>query len=1181
MQGMICGRHGRWSVAWLGALELSRLSRTRHIKKVESSFLPPENIYFPPNLVKRFSDFVSLIDRLPVVKRNIKEWQSPDVDFLLTPSSENCLTNRHTLRNLTPKSESKSKTWCQCHGVSPIPILSYAHLSTRSLSITEMEEQKVQANESQPRRQPRSGRRGQGRGVGIESGGRDDVQPPRPRQLRGGGDDAPTTTPINDEAANNKRNGRQRRRGGRGGGSGNNNDTQSIDAPPTATSTTSGAIAELSCPRTEQAMQFIADSMSRGSNSVEPTTITATQEGNELPATTNSATDTIVRGHDGAEGMPKKRNRKKGARQSNQLKSENEANHSATRNQQQQQRPQQQTNDANTKKKKRNRNSRKKNPNAAPWREFIPQDLDDPISLEPLIKLPYPPFAIVVEPPYIPVWPGMWPPPSPQPTTSTAGVSSSSLLLENGNVKTAENDHMMGSSIHDEKERQISILREQWGEDKISAVHSNVLDETVDFKNTKLPATKATSTTSDRKAGGTSSTINDDVSSSTDNIHGRHVNLFDGRVLAYYLVSTLQFIDPYNRRDLTRPELQALDAYLAQHKLGHAGVVEAYDDKGVTISTAGRAAQTSTGRAEILQQEARAILGSFFQHAGGSGGGGGSAQQRDNRQRDVRRVNSLGNVRDDEVQGASRFQRLYAAQQGGAHRANVPQSVARQAQPELSDTGIYEGEGGGVLLIDDDINPGLRGGIPVSENAHEDITTMRGTRYSARHIAERHGHDAQVREEAFPSLTSVIPAASAAVLGDESNNGISATTPLSAPSRSLSKISNLIEKTDPKQIERQRKAREEALRRAELSKLSFFNPENAPVSLANTDINQTAQLANMPPSEAVLERNRNLAMALGVAPSTVRNEPSLTGWARPAYTGNAFESELEMNTAQYPEPLLAEAKERMAELIKLERKWNQCLLDDRAMSCSLKPMNRPTRKFVHEYSDYWFFRTESFDPEGKRYIHCAKMKDTRAPHPLLSEAARKWSGPTDGPSSRDIDMAMLPRGPAPKVEITSSSATTSAGGGSEHKTEPGATSSLFSSGTGERQPASRFAGLLEKERPKLQLAPRSIPTWDQLEKLHISQNGWNEMTPGQQDQIMREIEQDTAKKEAQLRREKEKEDARTKRLESKAKQRQLAMKKKQALLESAFVSSDEENCGSDSEWSEDEAVFDGSDDEAM
>ena len=41
------------------------------------------------------------------------------------------------------------------------------------------------------------------------------------------------------------------------------------------------------------------------------------------------------------------------------------------------------------------------------------------------------------------------------------------------------------------------------------------------------------------------------------------------------------------------------------------------------------------------------------------------------------------------------------------------------------------------------------------------------------------------------------------------------------------------------------------------------------------------------------------------------------------------------------------------------------------------------------------------------------------------------------------------------------------------------------------------------------------------------------------------------------------------------------MKKKQALLESAFVSSDEENCGSDSEWSEDEAVFDGSDDEAM
>ena len=89
------------------------------------------------------------------------------------------------------------------------------------------------------------------------------------------------------------------------------------------------------------------------------------------------------------------------------------------------------------------------------------------------------------------------------------------------------------------------------------------------------------------------------------------------------------------------------------------------------------------------------------------------------------------------------------------------------------------------------------------------------------------------------------------------------------------------------------------------------------------------------------------------------------------------------------------------------------------------------------------------------------------------------------------------------------------------------------------------------------------------------------MTPVEQDQIMREIEQDNAKKEALIQREKEKEDARAQRLQNKAKKKQDMMMKKKALLESAFVSSDEENDGSDSEWSEDEVVFNGSDDEAM
>lgn len=488
------------------------------------------------------------------------------------------------------------------------------------------------------------------------------------------------------------------------------------------------------------------------------------------------------------------------------------------------------------------------------------------------------------------------------------------------------------------------------------------------------------------------------------------------------------------------------------------------------------------------------------------------------------------------------------------------------------------------MIIDDDINPGLRSGLPESGNV-DDAATMHGTRYSARHIAERYSHNAQIREEAFPSLTSAT-AVAADNLRDEANNVISSTIPPppSVPSRSLNKISNLVQKTDPKQIERQRKAREEALRRAELSKLTFLNPDNTAGSLVNNETLSTASmLDNMPPSEAILERNRKLSMALGVAPSTVRNEPSLVGWARPVATESAFERELEANNVQYPDALLAEAKERMADLIKLERKWNQCLSDDRAVSCSLKPMNRPMRKFVHEYSDFWRFRTESFDPEGRRYIHCAKMKDTRAPRPSLSEAAMKWRGPTRGPSSGDVDVTMLPRGPAPKLGATpssASSAVTGTKGGIDGISELGDTTRPFSSPllsvTGDSPLPPRFAGLQDKERPKLQLAPRSIPTWDQLEKLHISQTRWNEMTPCQQDIIMREIKNDDAKKEERIQREKEKEDARAHRLEQKAKKKQDRIKKTKAILESAFVSSDEE-----SDWSVDEVAFDGSDDEAM
>merc|ERR1719482_1931068 len=54
---------------------------------------------------------------------------------------------------------------------------------------------------------------------------------------------------------------------------------------------------------------------------------------------------------------------------------------------------------------------------------------------------------------------------------------------------------------------------------------------------------------------------------------------FDGAFLASYLVSSSDFINPINRRDLTRDECVALDEYLQRHGLPDVSVVDAFDLK--------------------------------------------------------------------------------------------------------------------------------------------------------------------------------------------------------------------------------------------------------------------------------------------------------------------------------------------------------------------------------------------------------------------------------------------------------------------------------------------------------------------------------------------------------------------------------------------------------------------------
>ena len=359
---------------------------------------------------------------------------------------------------------------------------------------------------------------------------------------------------------------------------------------------------------------------------------------------------------------------------------------------------------------------------------------------------------------------------------------------------------------------------------------------------------------------------------------------------------------------------------------------------------------------------------------------------------------------------------------------------------------------------------------------------------------------------------------------------------------------------------------------------------------------QTVPTAGVPqePTQGQLQRNRAMASALGVQPATVRNNFN-SGWARPTTaTIEIDEFGNELNAAQYPDTLIVEAKERMTELRKLEKRWKTFLADDKASSHPLRAMPRDLRKFVHEYSDFWNLHTESFDPEPRRYIHCTKMMATSVPHPLLSEAVRKWKGPGSGAPALPVVNRSQPHSNLQQPQSLSSAGQSATAAREFTITEqrkplkleprsvptgyvapsmampPGAmfdnsdnvttnNAQLEEEVGSDRQPAERFSSLLAErpERPKLSLAPRTKPL---------------DLPAYQPDQ---KKSYDIAKARERMEREKKE------KLEKQRKEKEKA----QNILASAFASdsSDDDsaaNSNASSDWGEDqEAVFDGSDEE--
>eukprot|EP00592_Proboscia_alata_P020362 CAMPEP_0194424466 /NCGR_PEP_ID=MMETSP0176-20130528/23736_1 /TAXON_ID=216777 /ORGANISM="Proboscia alata, Strain PI-D3" /LENGTH=952 /DNA_ID=CAMNT_0039234247 /DNA_START=41 /DNA_END=2899 /DNA_ORIENTATION=- len=789
--------------------------------------------------------------------------------------------------------------------------------------------------------------------------------------------------------------------------------------------------------------------------------------------------------------------------------------------------------DASNNKKKKKKSSSQNKKRLPWWTKRLPYpDVADPISLEPLLELKYPPFALKMNDPYdvIPVWP-----------------------LDTRPTKSKKKKKGSNANSSEQQEE------EQPPQNSISSPPPSKSKESIET----------------------------------------HVNLYDGRCLAYYLVSQLSFIDPLNRRELRREELINLDVYLERHRLGKANVVEAYDQhasENRKFSTNIVEDNTGRSRAQVLAAEARSLLEILFANSGVNGNNRNSGDNHSSAAR-----NRASNTNNSASAASSAFRNAFEQDMRDQNQDAASNNNRSRSRDNTTHThrnhipNNYDFETDiGYAIIDDDVNPGMRGGRHAYAQAQ-----VRGQQRTRQRL-----------EDQFPALSgsaaSYTPAAVAAAPPDhfpslEANSAAELSSSRhknqqqKGPSKSLQKITNGIAPTDPRQVEKQRKAREDAQLRAAMSHLSFQGPTSIALSHQHQQMLPVTSMVSTPASEGQIERNRLLANALGVAPSTLRSLPgnTMTGWKRPTTQPSILdEFGNELNRTDYSDTLLRQihvSDIKLDEVIKLEKKWRFFCMDDTAASLPLRPMKRYLRAFVHEYSDYWKLHTESFDLEPKRYINCVKLADTAAPTPLLSEAVKNYRGPSLG-TNTITGIARIPPSSIVSQQNQQQQPNHQAAGetsvshdsvklmNSQSRSE--STNSLYNMQRGlplsvtakplavEGEISARFTDMT-RVRSKLNLAPRTLPREE-----HHAAADVDSKVDTRQVALLAEKEQKRRAKQA------------------------LVEERKQHILNQAFASDDEDASSSDdkeqscnhfeksknlndseSDWEEEDAIYHGSDDE--
>jgi len=322
----------------------------------------------------------------------------------------------------------------------------------------------------------------------------------------------------------------------------------------------------------------------------------------------------------------------------------------------------------------------------------------------------------------------------------------------------------------------------------------------------------------------------------------------------------------------------------------------------------------------------------------------------------------------------------------------------------------------GLSIVDNDQRPDLRGGIDGTATSGNAMNGGRDNRAGESFPALGEGIQRSKPDRRVTAETSITAATTTTSkntqdknneknkIGDKPKKKHPASSTLSAMFKNAG--------ADEAMRLKQRKAREEAKRREEARKTAFFGFEDyGGVSTATKTVTTpVSTLSNdrqppPPPSDGQLKRNQRFADAFGIRKDERRTR-----------SDSVFEDEL--TKVVYNDALKGYATDNVAFVMKIERKWKEFLSSGNA-SCSLPKMNRDMRIIVHEYAQFWNIKTESFDPEPNRYIHCVRFGDSKTPEPLLSVAYKVKTPvglpePQQSAVGRALERAVVPEQPVRK-----------------------------------------------------------------------------------------------------------------------------------------------------------------------